>query len=82
MGLNLNPKGKGYKKIQIGEQRTEVHSGSYVAIMGVDKPQGLLKLSKGLHIASEEVVENVVKNGDPKALASLAVDMLKEMLED
>ena len=56
--------------------------GNTIAIMGVDKPQGLIRLAKGLHVASEEVIDNLTTSGNPAALAGAVVEMLRDLLED
>lgn len=56
--------------------------GHKVAIMGVDKPQGLIKLAKGLHTASEEVIENLAENSSPAAMLEAAMEMMKEIQEN
>jgi len=55
--------------------------GHKVAILGVDKPGGLIKLAKGLHMASEECVETLTKNGDPEMLMAAAMEMMKEIVD-
>lgn len=55
--------------------------GHKVAILGIDKPTGLIKLAKGLHHASEEAVETLTKNGDPEMLMQVAMDMMSEIID-
>lgn len=55
--------------------------GHKVAILGVDKPGGLIKLAKGLHMASEEAIETLTNSGDPEMLMSAAMEMMKEIVE-
>lgn len=53
--------------------------GHKVAILGIDKPVGLLKLAKGLHHASEEAVETLTSSNDPVMMAEAALEMLREI---
>lgn len=55
--------------------------GHHVAILGVDKPSGLIKLAKGLHMASEECVETLTSTGDPEMLMQAALEMMKEITD-
>lgn len=54
--------------------------GSDIAILGIDKPAGLIKLAKGLHAASEECVEMITKSGDPEMMMAAAVSMMEEIV--
>lgn len=55
--------------------------GHKVAILGVDKPAGLIKLAKGLHMASEEAIETLQKSGDPEVLLDAAMEMMRQIVE-
>lgn len=55
--------------------------GHKVAILGMDKPAGLIKLAKGLHMASEEAIESLQKSGEPGVLLEAAMEMMKEIVE-
>ncbi len=56
--------------------------GHHEAIMGVDKAENLMGIAKHLRGTQETIIEQITANGDPKVLAAMALNMLKEMLED
>lgn len=56
--------------------------GCHQVIMGVDKPTVLLSLARHLDHTQEHIMEQLMESGDPKLLATMAVDMMRDLLKE
>lgn len=56
--------------------------GCHQLIVGVDRPQVIMKLIHQLDDTQEALMNSLIAGGDPRVLASMALDMLKDIFKE